>query len=247
MQNKKNTSSMQDKREEPAEFPPLNVEFGSDGLVTLIDPTDDGSGNIWQVRAHPRQIQFVAERLGLLSAPHADTMRTGCGQDAEMQRLLPWLQMIATRAEQLHDNIMGVSQLGHEDVNIEVAQSAALADLAEQVAKDVQSAVSRNVTPSHDGACVTGRDSFFLAVGVPPGKSPETHAVDAFRAFVQQNAPLLKLVASWGDGECGELLRILQEELQAHRAQVLNKMAKEQAEKRNPKSADLFAQTEAAE
>ena len=44
-----------------------------------------------------------------------------------------------------------------------------------------------------------------------------------------------------------ELLRVLQEELQAHRAQVLNKIAKEQAEKREPRSADLFAQTGAAE
>jgi hypothetical protein len=238
MQEKKNTSSIQVKREEPAEFPWLKAEFDADGLVTLIDPTDDGSGNIWQVRAHPRQIQYVAERMGLLSASTADTMRTACGQHAELQRLIPWLQMIATRAEQLHDNIMGVSQLGHEDVNIEIAQSAALADLAEQLVKDAQSVVSRHVTQSHDGASVTDRDCFRLAVGVPPGKSPETHAVDAFRAFVQQNAPLLKLVASWGDGECGELLRILQEELQSHRVAVAERMVK--AQQGTPKSADLF-------
>lgn len=41
----------------------------------------------------------------------------------------------------------------------------------------------------------------------------ELEAMNTFRAFVRENAALLRVVAHWGDGECGALLEVLKAEL----------------------------------
>ncbi|RYD69110.1 MAG: hypothetical protein EOP84_29115 [Verrucomicrobiaceae bacterium] len=68
----------------------------------------------------------------------------------EFMRLVDWLVIIETRAEQLHENVMGVAVNDHDDVNIEVAQSAALADIAEQVLSDARAALARSLPPVDD-------------------------------------------------------------------------------------------------
>jgi len=42
----------------------------------------------------------------------------------------------------------------------------------------------------------------------------DAQAFEMFRTFVRTNAPALRLVASWGDGECGALHEVLRKELQ---------------------------------
>lgn len=71
------------------ELPPLKVERMADGLINLIDPTEDGSGNLWMVRVHPVQLRWIAERVGLLpdvSASDAELLRTARWQIAELTR-----------------------------------------------------------------------------------------------------------------------------------------------------------------
>ncbi|WP_399696577.1 hypothetical protein [Xenophilus sp.] len=228
------------------EFPPLKVEACPDGLITLTDPIADGYGNEWSVRIHPEQLRWIAQQAGFIrevSASDADMLRTererAAQAIADLERLIPWLEMIETRCSQLHDNILGVGQAGDDDVNIEIAQSAALADIAEQVLKDAQAALSRHVTPCHAnqrhktpgnaaskapigegmGAARGNATSVTQALverypGVTNAASAlEREAMDTFRSFVRENAALLRVVAHWGDGECGALLDVLKAEL----------------------------------
>lgn len=41
----------------------------------------------------------------------------------------------------------------------------------------------------------------------------EQAAIDLFTKFISENRDELHLVSRWGDGSCGELIRILREEL----------------------------------
>ncbi|RYG08505.1 MAG: hypothetical protein EON92_16465 [Burkholderiales bacterium] len=105
-------------------------------------------GDSYVVDIHPMHLRLMAERLGLvrkLSASHADDLR-------DLNRYKRALLMIRDRAEQLHSNIYGLSQHGREEMGIEVAQSAALADFAEHLCVEFEgdhTAESREVTPSH--------------------------------------------------------------------------------------------------
>lgn len=136
------------------EIPSLSIEVQDNGNLRLEDKSY-GEGAI--VDIHPCQVRLLAERLGMVrtaSASEADIWRPDCVRAAsllaDLERLIPWLEMIETRASQLHDNILGIADLGHEDVNIEIAQSSALADIIEQVLKDAKAAFARGVTRSHD-------------------------------------------------------------------------------------------------
>lgn len=164
----------------PSEFPPLVVELADDGLITLVDPTDDGSGNLWRVRVHPAQLRWIAEQADLvreMSASDADMLRTererAAQAIADLERLIPWLEMLETRCSQLHDNILGVGESGGEDVNIEIAQSAALADIAEQVLRDAQAALSRHVTPCHANVPAVSRGTDAVRAEGGKGGAPK--------------------------------------------------------------------------
>lgn len=135
-------------------MPSLEITTLPNGNLRLEDKSY-GEGAI--VDVHPCQVRLMAERLGLvrmISASEAEIWRPHCVRAAslleDLERLIPWLEMIETRASQLHDNILGIADLGHEDVNIEIAQSSALADIIEQVLKDAKAALARGVTRSHD-------------------------------------------------------------------------------------------------
>ncbi len=128
-------------------IPSLEITALPNGNLRLEDKSY-GEGAI--VDVHPCQVRLMAERLGVvgrLSASHADVSPP---QPTDLERLIPWLAMIETRASQLYENILGVSSLGHEDVNIEIAQAAALADIAEQVLQDAKAIVARGATRRHD-------------------------------------------------------------------------------------------------
>jgi hypothetical protein len=127
-------------------IPSLSIQLLDGGNLRLED-TSFSEGAI--VDVHPSQLRLMAERLGLvqdLSASDADLLRMErectAALRAQLARLIPWLEMIEARAAQLHENIMGVSMNGHEDVHIEVAQSSALADIAEQVCMDAKAAMT---------------------------------------------------------------------------------------------------------
>ena len=142
------------------DIPSLSIEQLDNGNLRLEGKScPDGA----IVDIHPIHLRLMAERLGLVrevSASDAELLtierERAMKAEAALARLAGWLDVIDTRATQLHDNILGVSQAGHEDLNIEIAQSAALADIAEQVLNDARSALSRHVTPHHDESCQPG-------------------------------------------------------------------------------------------
>lgn len=136
------------------DIPNLSIQRLDNGNLRLEDKSFS-EGAI--VDVHPSQLRLMAERLGLvreLSASEADLLRAERALSSslrrELERLVPWLILIEARSAQLHDNIMGVSMRGNEDVNIEVAQSSALADIAEEVCNDAKAAVARSLAPGAD-------------------------------------------------------------------------------------------------
>jgi hypothetical protein len=105
------------------DIPNLAIQRLENGNLRLEDKSFS-EGAI--VDVHPSQLLLMAERLGLvrdLSASEADMKR-----DLALYRRA--LLGIRDRAEQLHENIFSLSMQGREDMGIEVAQSAALADFA---------------------------------------------------------------------------------------------------------------------
>lgn len=107
-------------------IPHLNIEVLTGGILRL---ENESMGDSYVVDVHPIHLRLMAERAGLVreaSASDAELLR-------DLGRYKRALLMLRDRAEQLHQNIYGLSQLGHEDMGIEVAQSAALADMAEGI------------------------------------------------------------------------------------------------------------------
>lgn len=118
-------------------IPQLNIEVLPGGLIRL---ENESMGDSYVVDIHEVHLRHIAEKMGLIaevSASDAELLRTERGRVAALERTLDRykraLLAIKVRAEQLHDNIFNCSQRGHEDLGIEVAQSAALADFAEFV------------------------------------------------------------------------------------------------------------------
>lgn len=133
------------------DIPNLSIQRLDNGNLRLEDKSFS-EGAI--VDVHPSQLRLMAERLGLVreislteTELHARERERADALRNELDRIVGWLMMIETRATQLHDNIMGVSQNDHEDVHIEIAQSAALADIVEQVLIDAKAALARTLTP----------------------------------------------------------------------------------------------------
>lgn len=131
------------------EIPNLSIQRLDNGNLRLEDKSFS-EGAI--VDVHPSQLRLMAERLGLIqevTASEAQILRAERALSAslrqEIERLAPWLELIDARASQLHDNIMTSSLRGHEDLQIEVAQSSALADIAEEVRKAAKAALTRCV------------------------------------------------------------------------------------------------------
>lgn len=108
------------------EIPHLNIEVLATGTIRL---ENESMGDNYVVDVHPIHLRLMAEKMGLV--------REVSGSGAELLRDLGRykraLLMIRDRAEQLHQNILGLSQLGNEEMGIEVAQSAALADMTDHI------------------------------------------------------------------------------------------------------------------
>lgn len=105
------------------DIPNLTIQRLDNGSLRLEDKSFS-EGAI--VDVHPSQLRLMAERLELV--------RELSASEANMKRDLVLYKRallgIRERAEQLHENIFSLSLQGHEDMGIEVAQSAALADFA---------------------------------------------------------------------------------------------------------------------
>lgn len=142
------------------EIPNLSIQRLDNGNLRLEDKSFS-EGAI--VDVHPSQLRLMAERLGLvreMSPTETELLERererANGLRTELDRIVGWLMMIETRTTQLHDNIMGVSQNDHDDVHIEIAQSAALADIVEQVLIDAKAALARSLIRGDDQPATAG-------------------------------------------------------------------------------------------
>ena len=109
-------------------IPHLTIEILGSGLIRL---ENESMGDCYAVDLHPIQLRHLAEKMGLIKKGSVD-------KDRLLARLKREMLMIRDRCEQLHQNIYGLSQLGHEDMGIEVAQSAALADITDLICTDFE-------------------------------------------------------------------------------------------------------------
>lgn len=131
-------------------IPHLNIEVLESGCIRL---ENESMGDSYTVDLHPVHLRHIAEKVGLvaeMSASDAELLRTERERVVDLERTLDRFKRsllhFKVRAEQLHDNILSSSQRGHEDLGIEVAQSAALADFAEFVCIEFED----DFTPSPD-------------------------------------------------------------------------------------------------
>lgn len=122
-------------------IPHLNIEVLPGGLIRL---ENESMGDSYAVDVHPLQIRHIAEKAGLIESCDRDAEQTIAALLKAAARYKRALLDIKTRAEQLHDNIYNCSQRGHEDLGIEVAQCAALADFAEYVCIEFESEFTAN-------------------------------------------------------------------------------------------------------
>ena len=153
-------------------IPHLNIEVLPGGLIRL---ENESMGDSYAVDVHPLQLRHIAEKMGLvaeMSATEAELLRTERGRVADLERTLDRckraLLAVKVRAEQLHDNIFNCSQRGHEDLGIEVAQSAALADFAEYVCIEFE----------NDFTATMPESAPIGDVKVSPGTAPRQMAIE---------------------------------------------------------------------
>ena len=108
-------------------IPHVNIKVLNNGNVQL---ENNSMSESYVVDIHPIHLRHIAEKIGLVRevlASEADQLRAERGRTAElvrdMERYKRVLVLIRDRAEQLHQNIYALSQLGRKDMCIEVAQS----------------------------------------------------------------------------------------------------------------------------
>lgn len=115
-------------------FPPLNIVFQSDGLINLIDPTEDGSGNQWAVLVHPAQVRHLAERLGMVASTTADKSVAELLRDAD--RLKRNLLRVREHALALQIDFAEHADHQHADLSHEMDSINALVGLLDMACDD---------------------------------------------------------------------------------------------------------------
>jgi hypothetical protein len=131
------------------EMPHLKVTATENGLIRL---ENEMLGDSYFVDIHPMQLRHVAQMAGLLpevSASDADMLRTERAMTAELRRDMDrckrTLAMLHGRCEQLYKNLCDRADEGRTDLCIELAQSAALADMTTLLCADFEAASSTGV------------------------------------------------------------------------------------------------------
>ena len=130
--------------DDATEFPPLKVERMADGLLNLIDPTEDGSGNLWMVRVHPVHIRHLAEQLGLIVTPGPEkggsALSAAPPSLAEVQRendrLKRNLLRLQGHALALQEDFRENADWQHADLTHEMNNINALVDLFDMAVDD---------------------------------------------------------------------------------------------------------------
>ena len=126
-------------------IPHLKIEVLENGNIRL---ENESMGDSYAVDIHPIHLQHLAEKMGLAR----EVTVTASELVRDMGRYKRALVLIRDRAEQLHQNIYGLSQLGHEDMSIEVAQSAALADIADHICVEFERSVHEPLPDGHEAS-----------------------------------------------------------------------------------------------
>lgn len=113
----------------------VEITLLADGGVNLEQGANSGNG-VQYVSLHRAQIRLLAEMAGLLppSAPDCrapDDLMTHFEMTRDQRRLRMALLALRDRGETLLRNLHMTEQAGHEDLTLEIAQAAALCDIAD--------------------------------------------------------------------------------------------------------------------
>jgi hypothetical protein len=130
-------------------IPNLKIENNEDGTLTL---ESEWTGNIDRVSVHHTQVRYLAECLGItreVSALEAHMEAMLRGQIAELQqdrkRLHAYLLALSDRSETLFKGLCSVHAMaGEVNIGVEVAQCAALADIASLACADFEDQLDRD-------------------------------------------------------------------------------------------------------
>lgn len=186
----------------------LEIELLANGAVNLEQGA--ASGNTQYVSLHRAQIRLLAEMAGLIASTPDDLM-THSETTRDQRRLRLALLALRDRGETLLRNLHLTQEAGHEDLTLEVAQAAALCDIADLACADFEDEFVCNPKADAGGS---------IPMPLPKPKAParavrsDIQAMELFEDFVRTNAGTLRMAAKFGDGECGAMLDVLQRELQ---------------------------------
>ncbi len=132
------------------------TEGDSAGLLMLSQ--DSGCGEDDKIVISPWHVRLMAEKLGFLSemsASDANVLRTQRGQIAELTRDQRRLRLVLLaardRAEGIHAALGELRDGGQDNMNLQVAQCGALADIVDLACRDFEDeyeVVPRDAGPS---------------------------------------------------------------------------------------------------
>lgn len=130
-------------------FPPLRIEYQADGLINLIDPTEDGSGNVWAVLVHPAQLRTIAERLGLTTTSRGPSVAE---LQRESDRLKRNLLRLREHALSLQHDFANNADWKHADLTHEMNNINALVSLFDMACDDFAADYDAHVPGDHSAS-----------------------------------------------------------------------------------------------
>lgn len=124
-------------------LPDVNIELAESGLIELEQ--QQGCQDPVTVAIHPSQVLYIAQKAGLLpemtqdQAAAREALQSRIRElERDQRRLRLTLLACSDRTEQLFQNLVAQQERGHEDLALEVAKAAALADILDLAKADFE-------------------------------------------------------------------------------------------------------------
>lgn len=124
-------------------LPDVNIEMAESGLIELEQ--QQGCQDPVTVAIHPSQVLYIAQKAGLLpgmtqdQAAAREALQSRIRElERDQRRLRLTLLACSDRTEQLFQSLVVQQERGHEDLALEVAKAAALADILDLAKADFE-------------------------------------------------------------------------------------------------------------
>lgn len=124
-------------------LPDLQIDINADGLIELEQ--QQGLQDPVTVEIHPAQVLYIAQMSGMVrelgqdEAAAREALQSRIRElERDQRRLRLALLACSDRAEQLFQDLVMQHERGHEDLGLEVAKAAALADILDLAKADFE-------------------------------------------------------------------------------------------------------------